>query len=131
MQGAGKRSGIEEKIIFTGEVPNVEEYYPLIDIFVFPSLWEGLSITLIEAMASGRCIIASDIPSNRELITDGKTGELFDLKNKEELKDKIQTLLSDEPKRNKLSQNATVEARKYDEKEMTNMIMNIYSEVSS
>lgn len=125
-----KRLGIEDKVFFTGEVPNVEDYYPLMDIFVFPSLWEGLSITLIEAMASGRCIIASDIPSNRELIADGKTGVLFSLKSKAELSNKIQVLLNDKATRTELARNAAEEARKYDEGEMTRMIMDVYNEVS-
>lgn len=124
-----KQRGIKDKVIFTGEKSNVQDYYPLIDIFVFPSLWEGLSITLIEAMASGRAIIASDIPSNRELIKDGENGLLFELGEKAKLTEKILSLLESPDERQRLSRKAMHNAMDYDEKKMTERIMEIYSTV--
>ena len=55
-----KKLGILDKVIFLGEKRNVEEIYQAMDIFVFPSLWEGLGMALIEAQASGLPCIASD-----------------------------------------------------------------------
>jgi glycosyltransferase involved in cell wall biosynthesis len=124
-----KHLEIQDKVIFTGEISNAEDYYPLIDAFIFPSLWEGLSITLIEAMASGRSIIASDIPSNRELINDGKNGLLFSLGDVTGLTEKILSLLNNPEERGRLSENAEKDASAYDEKEMAGKIMRIYSEV--
>jgi glycosyltransferase involved in cell wall biosynthesis len=123
--------GIQDKVIFTGEQADVEKYYPLIDVFIFPSLWEGLSISLIEAMASGRCILLSDIPANRELLKDGKTGMFFNLSDNDDLAKKINLLLKDKEKRNSLSKGAAKEALKYDEKVMTEKIMKVYAEVKS
>ena len=121
-----KNLGISEQTIFTGEIPDVENYYPLIDIFVFPSLWEGLSIGLLEAMSSGRCIIASDITSNRELIKNNFNGILFTLQDESNLINIIDNLITDKLKRNELSKNAEKEAKNYDEKEMIIKIENIY-----
>lgn len=45
--------GITDKVIFAGNVPNVNEYLSAMDAFVFPSIHEGLPVTLIEAQASG------------------------------------------------------------------------------
>jgi len=58
--------------IFMGEVvpDEVPVFLRAIDIFCFPSLWEGFSTALVEAMASGLPIIASDIPSHREVLDD-------------------------------------------------------------
>lgn len=120
---------IADKTIFTGEVNDTENYYPLIDIFIFPSLWEGLSITLIEAMASGRCIVASDIPSNRELITENKNGILFRLSNHSDLADVVTHLLNEKSKREMLSGNAIESSMDFDEKEMVIKIENIYNKV--
>jgi glycosyltransferase involved in cell wall biosynthesis len=53
--------------------------------FVFPSWYEGFSGSLVEAMITGIPIIASDIPMNREAVTDGKTALLFKVKDKEQL----------------------------------------------
>jgi glycosyltransferase involved in cell wall biosynthesis len=124
-----KQAGLEDKVIFTGEIANVESYYPLMDVFVFPSLWEGLSITLIEAMASGRPIIASDIPSNHELLTDSGNGIFFDLHDLNDLVKKIDLLIENKPERERLSENAQISSGDYNEKEMTRKIEKLYEDI--
>lgn len=58
------KKGLEDRVIFTGEVTNVEEYYSAMDVFLFPSLYEGLGIVLIEAQSQGLpCVISERIPS--------------------------------------------------------------------
>ena len=58
-----KTLGIEEKVIFIGECKNTNEYYSAFDMFVFPSVYEGLGIALIEAQISGlQCFISDSIP---------------------------------------------------------------------
>jgi glycosyltransferase involved in cell wall biosynthesis len=55
--------GIKDKVIFTGVIPNVFDYMQAMDLFVFPSIFEGLGIVMIEAQASGLpCIVSSDVP---------------------------------------------------------------------
>ena len=57
-----KKKGLEDKITFTGNITNVEEYYQAFDIFVMPSLYEGLPVTGIEAQTSGlKCIFSNTI----------------------------------------------------------------------
>lgn len=57
-----KGCGVEDKIIITGMQKNVNEYLTAGDCFVFPSLWEGLPLSLVEAQASGlRCIVSDKI----------------------------------------------------------------------
>jgi glycosyltransferase involved in cell wall biosynthesis len=112
-------SGYGERIIFTGEVTNPEDYYSLLDVYIFPSMWEGLSISLIEAMASARCIIASDIPSNKELIKNGVNGFTFNLNDAMEYKSKLDDLISDEKLRIKLSGRALLDSEDYSEETMT------------
>ena len=58
-----KDKGIIKDILFVGSVPNVYDYLDAMDAFVFPSLWEGLGMSLIEAQANGiTCFISSAIP---------------------------------------------------------------------
>ena len=64
-------------LIFTGQIENVAEILPAFDLAVLPSRFEGLSVTLLEYMAAGLPLIASDIPNNREVLEDGKSGILF------------------------------------------------------
>ncbi|PAD40396.1 glycosyltransferase family 1 protein [Terribacillus sp. 7520-G] len=62
--------GIEEHLILTGSVSNVNEYMQAMDCFVFPSIFEGLGIALVEAQATGLpCIVSDNIP-NEALMTD-------------------------------------------------------------
>ena len=72
-------------VLFTGHVSGVilEELYSNALLFVLPSTVEGLSLSLLEAMAFGRCVVSSDIPENREIIGDAgfvfKNGDPGDL----------------------------------------------------
>ncbi len=86
-----------DRVEITGYIPNYKVLRKLRDmhIFVLPSFSEGRSIALLEAMASGRAIVASDIPQNRELIRDGKNGLLFDPYSPQELADRLRRLLND------------------------------------
>lgn len=59
------RNGLEDKVIFTGIRRDVADLLQAIDVFVFPSNYEGLPVTLIEAQASGlRCIISDKVPQD-------------------------------------------------------------------
>lgn len=61
---------IKDKVILTGVVENVNDYMQAMDIFVFPSLYEGLGISIIEAQAAGlRCVISDTVPKEA-FITD-------------------------------------------------------------
>jgi glycosyltransferase involved in cell wall biosynthesis len=74
--------GLDENVVITGRVPSVEEYYALADVFVLPSLTEGLSVVLLEAMASGLPIIATDAPGTAEAVVDGETGYVVPLEDR-------------------------------------------------
>ena len=56
--------GIRDAVIMVGSKTNTEDYYQAMDVFVFPSLWEGLGIVVIEAQTSGMpCLISDNVPS--------------------------------------------------------------------
>ena len=63
-----KQREMEDRVIFTGSRRDVPAMLAAMDIFVFPSLWEGLPNALIEAMTAGKAIIATDIKPNREVL---------------------------------------------------------------
>ena len=65
------------------------------DVFVLPSIVEGLPGALIEAMAAGLPCVVSDIPGNRELVRHEETGLLVPIKQPEALAIAIESLLSD------------------------------------
>lgn len=69
-------NGISEDVIFLKKRTDIPQLLSIMDIFVLPSLHEGMSNALLEAMASGRCILASRIEENAELIEHEKEGIL-------------------------------------------------------
>lgn len=71
---------LEERIVFSKPIYDIKEKIKKIDsarLFVLPSISEGMSQSLIEAMARKKTVIASNIPASRDLITNGKNGFLF------------------------------------------------------
>lgn len=63
-----EKLGLEENVIFVGEKSNVNDYMQVFDVLLFPSIYEGLGIVLVEAQASGLpCVTTLDIPSEAEV----------------------------------------------------------------
>lgn len=69
--------GMDEHIQFLGRRSDIADILSITDIFVFPSLWEGTSLALLEAMASGNTIIASAEPGNKAVLQHGVSGYLI------------------------------------------------------
>ncbi len=84
---------LDRTIVFCGERQDVAKYYALFDIFVLPSFSEGISMTILEAMAAGVPVVASDVGGNMEIIRHGKNGMLFPSDNLDALVQAISTLI--------------------------------------
>lgn len=89
-------AGIEDQVSFVGVVPydKVSFYYGACDVFVLPSRMEGLPTAVLEAMASSRAVVASDIEGCKDLIEDGVNGSLFPPGRTEDLAEKIVQVLN-------------------------------------
>ena len=83
------KRGLQEKLLFTGHVDDMKKIYAILDILCMPSLWEGLSVVLLESMSMKKLVILSDLPNNREVAEDGNEAVYFQTGNHEELADKI------------------------------------------
>lgn len=66
--------GIATFVRFAGTRRDIRDILDAVDLFALPSLWEGMPNALMEAMAAGRPVVASDIDAIRELVVHGKTG---------------------------------------------------------
>ena len=109
------KKGIEDKVIFCGVRYDIDRILAGFDIFALPSYTEGLSIALLEAMASGRAIICSDIPANNVLVRHNQEALLVNPYNPQELTRAVQLLCSNDSLRLKLGYNAKIRSRQYDE----------------
>jgi glycosyltransferase involved in cell wall biosynthesis len=89
-----KEHGLADNMIFTGYRTDAIELLSGFDLFVFPSLWEGLGLVLLEAMALKKAIIASNVSAIPESVLDGKTGLLVPPKDVDALAGAIRKLLN-------------------------------------
>ena len=68
--------GLNGRVLLTGAFDDVEDFLVAADLFVLPSLEEGMSLALLEAMARGLPVVATSIPANEVLVEDGRHGRL-------------------------------------------------------
>ena len=71
------KSGISDLLEFAGEIPDAGVYMTCGKVLVAPSRWEGLPYLLLEAVARGRKVIASDCPGNRDVLAGYSPSVLF------------------------------------------------------
>lgn len=97
LEEKAKALGLNGTVRFLGSVPDASSsLLPHFDLFVLPSLKEGMSNSLLEAMAAGKPVVATEVGGNPELVIDGKTGFLVPAKDSEALARAILRLLADQ-----------------------------------
>jgi len=84
-----QEAGAEKYVWFPGERSDIPELMRMMDLFVLPSLAEGISNTILEAMSSGLPVVATRVGGNVELVEDEKTGKLVTSGNVVELAEAI------------------------------------------
>jgi len=80
---------LQDQVIFTGYQTNVQKYLEIADIFVNPSLSEGMPNTVIEAMASNVFVLCSDIHPHRYIIRNNVSGVLFNNTSRSDFIEKV------------------------------------------
>jgi glycosyltransferase involved in cell wall biosynthesis len=101
-----KKNNIFDNILFTGVRRDIPEILASIDIFVMPSTAEGLPNSLLEAMAMGKPVVATEVGGIPELIKNGRSGLLVPPKNPEALATAIRDLISNDQLAAKMGQAA-------------------------
>jgi glycosyltransferase involved in cell wall biosynthesis len=106
------RRGLNSCVIFLGMRSDVLELLPALDVFVLGSTFEGLPISLLEAMASGIACVATEVGGIPEVITDGEQGRLVRPGDPRSLAEAVVALLRDRSRREALAKagQARVEA---------------------
>ena len=116
-------------IILTGYIDEEDKVpiYKLAQIFVFPSLYEGFGMPILEAMASGTPVITSNISSMPEVA--GNAGMLVDPFNENEIFEAYKKILSDDELKKEMVQKGLEQAKKFEWKKSVEMLEKIYEEI--
>lgn len=107
--------GLEKEVYFMGWIDreDIFRYYAESDIFVLPSGCEGMSVALLEAMASSLPIVATKISGNNELVVNGENGLLFAVGDVEHLADDLQILIENKYLRQTFGEMSRFYVQKY------------------
>ena len=98
--------GLRQYCIFPGNKQDVENWYPLCDLTVLPSLFEGTPNVALESMACGVPVVATDVSDNRLIIPEGRAGFIVPLNDEACLADRICRLFEDDSLRSQMSETA-------------------------
>lgn len=123
---------IKDHVIFAANVPREEipRYYASCDVFCSPSIGaESFGITLLEAMAAGKPIVAADIPGYRTILEEGREGVFCKPCDPDDLADKVITLLRDRKLREHMGRQGRAKARQHDWPIITRQVLDFYTEV--
>jgi len=121
--------GMKEKVKFLGWRPDVAEVMSAFDLFVLPSLNEGMGRVLVEAMALGKPIVASDVGGIPALVLHGENGYLVFPGDAEHLSAAISDLLENPEKRKSMGENGKKIAADYSADAMVQKIDQLYRTV--
>lgn len=121
--------GLCENVHFLGYRTDVRELYEAAGCFVMPSFREGLSRSVMEAMASGLPCVVSEIRGNNDLITDNKGGFLCEPSDSERFAEAIGLLCDNKPLCDKMSLFNKTKIKDFDTSVSEKAMESIYAEV--
>ncbi|MFC1498903.1 glycosyltransferase [Verrucomicrobiota bacterium] len=122
-----KEKDLENHVRFPGYMNNIEDYLNLSDVLIQPSLTEGMANTIMEAMACGIPVLASDVGGNPELVRHGETGYLFPVDNMDMLLDQINDLYEQREERALMGENARrIAEQEYEIRDMIKQYEQLY-----
>jgi len=126
MEAYAEELGIREKVIFHGSQSNVCPYLHNADIFLLPSKFEGMPMTIIEAMGTGLPVVASAVGGVPDMLRNGESGMLVS-QEPQSVADAVLTLLEDQELRRILGENARSDSEQFSAEHMAASYCNIYT----
>ena len=118
--------GLSSNIIFTGVRTDVPELLANFDVFILPSLWEGMPRSVIEAMAMAKPVIVYDIRGIDEIIVDGENGFIVSVNDTSAFADRILYLLNNPVKTKVMGYNGFLKAKEFDYENVIERVGQIY-----
>lgn len=132
LEGLARELHLADSMSFIGRMPNerIPEYMAASDVFVLPSLSEGFSTVILEAMASGLPIVATRVGDMRQVIEEGYNGFLVEPRNPSQIAEKVLLLLEDEQLRERMSQRSREKVTTYSWDSTISKLLDVYSKVT-
>lgn len=116
--------GLENQILLAGDEPDAYKYLKAFDLFTLTSRYEGMSITLIEAMQAGLPILASNVGGAQEMLNNEKM--IYELDNQQEFLNKLSSFILNSPTLVEIGRLTKAESKKFDIKNTVNSYLEIY-----
>lgn len=123
------RLRLKGEVEFLGFVSDIPQLMRSADILVHPSITEGMSLTLLEAMACGVCVVASDADGNAALIRDGINGLLFPVGDARALAHCLRRVINNTGERSRLAHAAYRTSREYSWDRCARETLGVFTEV--
>lgn len=121
-----QENNLEESVSFCGVNENIPDILKNYNLFIFPSRVEGLPLSLLEGLAAGLPVIASNISGSNEMIKDGHNGLLFESENHNDLADKIEYMYNNRNKIREFAQTGFNFVQDFDISVMCEKYFNVY-----
>ena len=132
LEALTKELNLEDFVTFHGRVPNTEtpKFMTASDILVLPSLSEGFPVVVLEAMACGLPIVATNVRGLSEIIVDDQNGFTVEPENPEAIADRVLQLLRDDQLRSKIGENNRHNAKQYSWDDVVRRLESVYDSVA-
>lgn len=130
LEAQASRLGLDGRVLFLGRRDDIPQLLAACDVFALPSLYEGSSLAVLEAMAARRAVVSSAIGGTAELIADGESGLLVPPGDDEALAAALRRLLADPALRERLAGHGRERAeRDFSREAMGKRVESIYEEL--
>jgi glycosyltransferase involved in cell wall biosynthesis len=131
LEEQARRLGIADAVRFLGRQNDVLAWLRQMDLFVLPSLWEGFAMVIMESMAAGIPVLATDIAGTRDMVQTAQNGWLVPPANPAALADQIITALRDPAGRERMTANALLSLEAVKIERITAQYSQLYQDLVS
>ena len=129
LRAKAEELGVRDRVKLLGFRKDIAELHKAADIFVFPSLQEGLPVAVMEAMASGLPIVASKIRGNEDLISNNQGGYLVNPTDSEQVAKAIEKMIQNTKKREKMEERNLEIITKYGQETVLQKMDEFFDEI--
>lgn len=129
LEKLAEKLGVNQNIIWIAFTDNIPDLLSITDIFALTSEYEGLGLVLLEAMAAGRAVVASDVSAIPEIVIEGETGHLFPFGDVVKLCDLFLALESAKTRKRLGQQGKKRVQKQFSNEKMCENTINFYQEI--